>query len=82
MRELIGDCQSMDSAFPFGRNIREVFFVDDLGALKAPALPRFFIRGYRWPFYGRAVVLGFDRSGKEYSTKLTVDWLSDQIVFP
>ena len=75
-------CDAMDSCMPFGRQVGEVFYVDDYGMLRKPPKPHFLIRGYHWPVYGRAVVLGFDKAGKEHSTNLTVEWLHQQIIFP
>jgi hypothetical protein len=76
---LIG-CDSIDSCFPFGKG--EVCYVDDIGALKQPALPYFLVPEFTWPIYGRALVLGFDRGGKERSTRLTVEEISETIIFP
>jgi hypothetical protein len=81
IRRLIG-CDGFDEAFPFGTQAGEVFYVNDNGALQTPPLAHFMVPGYRWRLFGRALVLGFDKGGKERSTNLTVEALSRFIKFP
>jgi hypothetical protein len=81
IHQLIG-CDTIDAAYPFGKDAGEVFYVDDNGALKSPPLPHFLVPGFPWPIFGRALVLGFTRSGKDRSTGLTVEQIYEAIIFP
>jgi hypothetical protein len=74
---LIG-ADTLDFAHPFGR--METLLVDDNGLGKE--LESFRIDGYRWPIYGRAVILGRDASGETRSTGLTVESVYEVIKFP
>jgi hypothetical protein len=80
---LIG-CRYIEGAYPFGRRVAghgETVFVDEEGALKNPPPPRWFVIGYRWPLYGRGVVLGYRGDGDNVSTRLTIAQVSSVVIF-
>lgn len=56
---------------PFGPY--ETLAVDDNGAAKN--LKAFRIDDYHWPIFGKAVLFGRDSSGKDCSTRLSLDLL-------
>jgi hypothetical protein len=57
----------------------ELIIVGDYAALHDPPLPSYTLEGYKWPLYGRGVVIGYRPNGEERETKLTVDDLSQII---
>jgi len=59
----------------------ESIIVGDHAALHDPPLPSFTIDGYRHRLYGRGVVLGYNASGEERETRLTVDDISKIITW-
>jgi hypothetical protein len=70
----------LDCCYPFAP-ARECLWVAEYGALQNPPLPHFRIVGYRWPIYGKALLIGYGRAGETRSTTLTVDELYSQIDF-
>jgi hypothetical protein len=76
IREIVGDYLDFAYVRP-GESIA----VGDKSALQDPPLPRYRISGYKWPIYGRGVVLGYDGHGNERETRLTVEELSEMIEF-
>jgi hypothetical protein len=77
--EFIG-CDCIDTACPFDTR-NEVVFVGDNSALQDPPLPRFYVPGYDWPLYGRAMVFGRQAGGECVSTELTVEQVRKVVVF-
>ena len=59
----------------------EVILVGDNSALANPRLPAYRIDGCKWPLYGRGVLVGHHRDGRERDTMLSVDELSVMIEF-
>lgn len=71
------EAETLDFCHPFGRT--ETVVVDDNGVRLE--LPRFFIEGYQWPIFGRAVIFGRDAGGETVSTHLSVEEVFDSITF-
>ena len=76
---LVGE-DTIDIARPFG-GMREMVIVGDNSALHEPPLPSFTVAGYRWPLYGRAVVMGYDRGGASRPTRMTLEEIQEWIEF-
>jgi len=59
----------------------ESIIVGDHSALCNPPLPSYSVEGYKHRLYGKGVVIGYNRYGKERSTRLSVDQLSKLVSF-
>ena len=76
LHKLIGG-ETLDFCHPFGK--RETLCVDDEGMAKE--LPKFFVEGYQWPIWGRAVLLGRTPGGGTESTHLSVEEVYEWVRF-
>jgi hypothetical protein len=77
LHKLVG-AECLDFCYPFGRT--EELAVADDGMDRQ--LPAFYIEGYRWPIWGRAVLTGLNAGGKARSTRLSVEEVYDRVRFP
>jgi hypothetical protein len=76
LHKLVG-AETLDFCHPLGKT--ETVAVDDNGMSRE--LTRFFIEGYQWPIYGRAVIFGRDAGGGTVSTHLSVEEVFDSVTF-
>jgi hypothetical protein len=76
LHQLVG-AEVLDFCHPFGK--RETMVVDDEGM--DHNLPAFRVEGYRWPIWGRAVLLGRDAGGGTVSTHLSVEEVYQAVRF-
>jgi len=73
--------EGLDFAYPFEGQLGEMIIVGGNSALQDPPLKRFTVPGSKWPIYGRAVLMGFNKIGQTRATKMTVDDVSKWIEF-
>jgi hypothetical protein len=76
LHKLVG-AEVLDFCHPFGRT--ETMAVADDGM--ARELGIFYLEGYVWPIYGRAVIFGRDAGGGTVSTHLSVEEVFEAITF-
>ena len=76
LHRLVG-AETLGFCHPYGRT--ETLAVDDEGM--AQKLPEFYIEGYQWPIWGRAVLFGRGTGGQTVSTHLSVEAVYDSIAF-
>jgi len=75
--ELVGE-EGLDAAYIMPG---ESIIVGDHSALAEPPLPSYSVEGYKRRLYGKGVVIGYNRFGRERSTRLSVDELSKLITW-
>jgi hypothetical protein len=75
--KLVGE-EGLDAAYIMPG---ESILVGDHSALADPPLASYSVEGYKHRLYGKGVVIGYNRYGKERSTRLSVDQLSKLISF-
>jgi hypothetical protein len=76
LHKLLLGAETLDFCHPFGKT--ETVAVDDNGMSRE--LPHFFIEGFRWPIFGRAVIMGRGSAGGR-SRHLSVEEVFDLITF-